>query len=50
MGSFAYGSQFVKVCPSTTSFGVHWMSSVGERMPVSSAARAVTGLKVEPGG
>jgi hypothetical protein len=40
----------VKVWPSTISFGVHWMSSVGESSPVSSAASAVTGLNVDPGG
>jgi hypothetical protein len=50
IGSFAKGSQFVKVCPSMTSLPVHWMSSSGATRPVSSAASAVTGLKVDPGG
>ena len=39
-----------KVWPATLKLGSHWMTSFGVTSPVSSAARAVTGLNVDPGG
>ena len=50
IGSFRYGSQFMNVCLSTTIFPVHWMTSPALRRSCSSAASAVIGLNVEPGG
>jgi hypothetical protein len=50
MGTFLYGSQFMNVCLSITRFPVHWMSSSGVSMPSWSAASAVIGLNVDPGG
>ncbi len=50
IGSSLYGSQFMKVCLSTTIFPVHWIVSPALSSRSWSAASAVIGLKVEPGG
>ena len=50
IGSFENGSQFLKTCPCTSNFGVHWRVWNGEISRSCIAASAVTGLNVEPGG
>ena len=52
IGMFVYGFQFLNFCSSRpyVASGVHWMYSCAESSPSDIAARAVSGLNVEPGG
>ena len=52
IGMFVNWFQFLKRCLSSpySAYGVHWMYSYGESSPSDTAAMAVSGLNVEPGG